>query len=106
MCLRHLNFLCPSLDRLEIRDGERTQLRFWIRTRTLQSEPPVNRTHSEMARRATWDNLKVPEMFRTIPSSCIPADLAGKTSFEVSSSTRRGANLCRATGEPTSNRQK
>ena len=69
MCLRHLNLLYPSLDRLEIRDGERAQLRFWIRTRTLQSEPPVNRTHSEMARRATWDNLKVPEMFRTISSA-------------------------------------
>ena len=63
-------YLCELfLYRLEIQDGERAQLRFLIRTRTLQFEPPVSRVHFGMSRRAMRDNLKVPEMFQTILSS-------------------------------------
>ena len=102
--IRHLILLCLSLHRLEIRDGERVQLRFLIRIRTLQFEPLAIRMHFEMVRQATLDNLKVPEMFRTILLAQSPADLAGKTSFEFLSSTRRGANLCRAKRELTSSR--
>ena len=40
--IRHLILLCLSLHRLEIRDGERAQLRFLIRIRTLQFEPLVS----------------------------------------------------------------
>ena len=89
----YLRHLC--LYWLEIRDGERAQLRFLIRTGTLQFEQPVSLMHFGMSRQAMRDDLKVPEMFRTILSLYSPIEFAGKTSFEVSNSTRRGANLYR-----------